>query len=170
MNNMSNEQYFALIKHAAKKCDAFCLVFYNEFPYKLPPKYVDLEFANKLEPYLLHQINRAKKWPGGGSNAKYHVFNIYKFCKETKNILSDIGGFNYYENHENGVEDLCFLIKHRAWLVSISHEKLYWICNETKEDIDFFKLNDFQFNETFNDENFINECDVKFPEMYQRQE
>ena len=162
LKNVNYEQYVKLIKYASKKCDAFCLVLHSAFPYKLPPNYINSEFAEKLEPYLLHQTNRAKKWPGTHTNVKYLVLNVYKFIKGSRFIISEVSGFDFFENQDNSVEDLCLLIDHKAWLISVSHEKMYFINNETDEDIIFFKSNGFDFRETLADGEYYNQCYVEY--------
>ena len=146
LRDITNHQYAELMKYATKKCDAFCLVFISAFPYKLPPKYGNTELSGKLEPYLLHQTNKAKEWPGTPrTNLKQYVLNVYKCCKGTRQILSSIDWADYIKDGNSCVQDLCFLINHRPWFTSVDHEDLYFIDNETAEDMKFFKANGFHF-------------------------
>ncbi len=136
--NGINNIYSDIIKYASSSSDAFLLVYQCSFPYtQTPPKYTEEMISADLEPFLIKQYKNAKQWPGAKTNAKNRVVNIYKCCKETRNILIQVGKISDWGNGELP-GDLCFIRKNKAWFVTISHEKLCFVYGETQDDIKYF--------------------------------
>ena len=71
---------------------------------------------------------------------KQYVLNVYRCCKGSREVLLKVKNItNFYSIMTALPEDFHFLRKNEAWLVTVMHENLAYICNETQEDIKFFQ-------------------------------
>lgn len=128
--NMNDKQYRSFIKYAVSTCDSFSLVFE-----KNKQEYILKELYNSIEEFVLNKKN-GWRHPDTGTTF-YNADIIYFKCnKWTSGFLQT--AYNVLDwNGENFPEELCFYRNGEKWFVCITHEKLLFIYNETKDDIAF---------------------------------
>lgn len=131
--------YYEVIKYASKNSDSFSLITNLKKPYsKVPPNCEHDGVMKSLDPYLIEHVIGIKKWPGMMTKDNHKVMVIYLTCRESRKILIEMP--NLFLPIENGMpEDLCFYRSKKPWFATVSHEKMAFILNATKEDIIFLK-------------------------------
>lgn len=133
--------YSEVIKYAGKYSDSFSMISTLKKPYsKEPPNYKHDKEMKILEPFLEQYHVGIKSWPGTITRGNHTVMLVYRSCKGSRKLLDEMP--NLFLPIENGLpEDICFFRNQNPWLVTISHEKIAYMRNVTKEDIAFFKEN-----------------------------
>lgn len=132
---INNKQYRSFIKYAILTCDCFSLVFGKTDENK--SQYVFQEIYNSISE---HVINNKNVWchPDTGSTFENSDITYFKCNKSTSNILQTAySPFDW--DGKSLPEELCFYRNGKKWFVCISHEKLLFMYNETKDDIDFLE-------------------------------
>lgn len=150
---MYNVSYIDLIQkekiildYALKFSDAFSIVTKIQKPYsKIPPNFENPEVAKKLEPFAIKYIFDRNEWPIKYlTRSKHQIMVLYSACKESRQITNELP--NVFLPLENNLpEDICFYRNEKAWLITISHEKIAYMDNPTANDIEFFKKNGICF-------------------------
>lgn len=134
------ENYHEVIKYAGKNSDSFSVITNLKKPYsKNPPNCEHDEAIKCLEPFLTEHVVGIKEWPGMITKDNHKVMIIYRTCKESRKILSEMP--NLFLPIENQLpEDICFYRNKKPWLATVSHEKTAFMSDATNDDIAF--LND----------------------------
>ena len=71
---------------------------------------------------------------------------VYRICKGSRQALQTLP--NVFLPLENGLlEDICFYRGQEPWLATVSHEKMAFIAQATREDVAFLEQNDIRFFE-----------------------
>ena len=135
------ENYHEVIKYAGKFSDAFSVITNLKKPYSENPPICEHDEAIKcLKPFLTEQIMGIKEWTGMMTKDNHKVMIIYRTCKESRKILSEMP--NLFLPVKNQLpEDICFYRNKNPWFATVSHEKTAFMLNATKDDMAFLNEN-----------------------------
>ena len=135
------ENYHEVIKYAGKYSDSFSVITNLKKPYsKNPPVCEHYEAVKCLEPFLTEHIIGIKKWPGMITKDNHKVMIVYRSCKESRKILSEMPNFFLPLKYQLP-EDICFLRNKKPWFATVSHEKMAFMLDATNDDITFLNEN-----------------------------
>lgn len=135
-----------ILDHLLKNSKYFSVIAIYCKPYsQMPPKFQNSIFTDKLNPFVNKYIFNRNEWPIQNlSKSKHQVMITYNCSKNLIGIMNEFP--NVFLPIENGFpEDMCFYRKEKPWFVTISHEKIAYMLNPAKSDIDFFLQNDIKF-------------------------
>ena len=133
--------YNEIIKYVGKNSDSFSMISNLNKPYsKNPPSFEHEKAVIAFEPFLEQYFVGIKKWPGTITKENHKVMLLFRLCKESRKLLKETA--NLFLPFENGLpEDVCFYRNQNPWFVTVSHEKMAFIADATKEDVSFLKDN-----------------------------
>lgn len=136
-----------ILNYALKSSDIFSIVTKIRKPYsKIPPNFENLEIAEKLEPFVLNTFFERNEWPIKYlGRSKHQVMVLYKICKESRQIICELPSV-FVPLDINLPEDICFYRDEKAWLTTISHEKIAFMDNPAEKDLKFFESNGIRFH------------------------
>lgn len=141
------EKKCEVIKYAVKTSDTFTLISNQVKPYSLiPPKCEFDDTMSILKPYIVNQIVGIKKWPGTETRANHKVMTIYKSCSQAGKLLCLLSNI-FLPLQNNLPEDICFYRNNDCWFETISHEKLAFGFELTKNDLMFFYKNEIMISD-----------------------
>lgn len=128
-----------IIDFLTKNSDYFSVTTVIKKPYsQLPPVF---NYDVELQPFITKYIFERKQWlVDFGGYLKHQIMVVCHCCKESRKQLLQMPNI-FLSVDNNTPEDLCFYRKDELWFATISHEKIAFIINATKEDISFFKKN-----------------------------
>lgn len=134
----NNEVFF---KYAFHNSNAFSIITHMNRPYsKRPPNCDHDEMLKDLQSYLLRQIVGIRIWSNDNASDNHTVMNLYESNRRSYNILYSIGDF--LQPCENELpEDICFYKDNRAWISTVSHERLAFLYSDDEADSKFFIQN-----------------------------
>ena len=154
LNLLTKEQFIELVNYIYKRCDRFSISipnfqqkgcgdkmkmnkFFRVYMETIKPIYDD------IEPHVIYK-RITKKY----MNSKYsHVMEVKvaKLYKGFKQILLENGCFWNWQ-YPDMPEDLCFFLGKKCWMLTISHEEVCFIYEETKEDIEMLEKNNILYD------------------------
>lgn len=139
--NISNKQYRSFVQYAIKTCDSLSLIYEKTELDKT--KYIFQEFHDCISEYML--FNKSVEYhPDTGTSFQNSDIVYYK-CNDDINYALKIANGVFEWNGVNLPEELCIYRNNEKWFVCICHEKLSFIYNETKDDINFLKENKIEY-------------------------
>lgn len=138
---MNDKQYRLFIKYALTICDSFSLVFEKSDEDKT--KYIFQEFYDSIAEFILEK-KTIECHPVTGTCYSNSDIIYCRYNKNTIYILQ-IADNIFDWNGQNLPEELCFYKNNKVWFSCIYHERLLFIYNETKNDIDFLKKSQILF-------------------------
>lgn len=129
-----------ILEYALKTSDVFSVISIIQKPYsRIPPNFKNLEFAEKLEPFVLKYLYNYYDWPIKHlSRINHSIMVLYKINSASRKIIIDLP--NVFLPLENNLpQDICFFREGRPWLITISHEKIAYIDNPSINDLKFLE-------------------------------
>lgn len=133
---IDDKKYNSFINYAISTCDSLSLVF--EKDEMISSEYIFQELYYQISDFVIEEKSVGIHPDTGTEFSDCDYISVF-CCKEIKAILMQLGSI-YCCNGKEFPEELCFYRENKKWFVFISHEKLLFLHNETKEDIQF--LND----------------------------
>jgi hypothetical protein len=132
-----------VLDYTSKFSDCFSILAIIKKPYSQNPpvfKYSDLFY-----PYATKYIYDKKDRPINFlSNLKHQIMIICDCCKGSRKMLIELP--NIFIPLENDLpEDVCFFRNGIAWFVTISHEKMAFMQNPSKADLDFLSKENIKY-------------------------
>ena len=142
-----SRNYGEVTRYALSACDRFSLIAKMKKPYsKEPPNFEYADAVRSLEPFVERYVPGIREWPGTITRDMHRVMIVYRICKGSRQALQTLP--NVFLPLENGLpEDICFYRGQEPWLATVSHEKMAFITQATKEDVAFLEQNDIRFFE-----------------------
>lgn len=130
---VENEQI--LIEYLSKYSDTFSFTVVTRKPYSQDPPI--FKYSEQLAPYAAEFIFDKKDWPVDFlGQLKHQIMMIGRCCKESRKELLKMP--NLFSALEYDVpEDICFYRKGKLWFATVTHEKMAFILNPTKQDLEF---------------------------------
>ena len=134
-NIIKNEP--VVIDFLTKKSNGFSVTTVIKKPYsQFPP---DFNYRTQLQPFITKYIFERKDWPVDFlGHLKHQIMVICHCCKESRKQLLHMPNI-FLPIDNNMPEDICFYRNGKLWFATISHEKMAFMVNATKEDVVFFK-------------------------------
>lgn len=128
-----------LLKYLIKNSDSFSVTAVIKKPYsQLPPIF---NYDKQLKPFVIKYIFDRKDWPVDFlGTLKHQIMVVCRSCKESREELLKMPNIFLPIEHDMP-EDICFYRNEKLWFATISHEKMAFLVNATKEDIMFFQDN-----------------------------
>lgn len=133
----------ALIEYLAKNSDSFSIVVTIDKSYSQnPPVY---HYSDRLNPYATEFLFDKKDWRLDFlGSLKHQIMVICRSCKGSRKELSELP--NLFVIEENVVpEDICFYRGDELLFATITHEKMCFMQNPAKQDLDFLKEHNIKF-------------------------
>ena len=141
-----SEKYINVLNYCMKYSDSFSVITILKKPYsKNPPICEHDKVLTEWNSCLLKQIIGIKKWAGTVTKDNHKVMNIYNSRKFRKEFLEIPNFFSPIENRLP--EDICFYRNSEVWFATISHEKIAFMSNATKDDKIFLQKHGIRFYE-----------------------
>lgn len=129
----------AVIDFLTKNSDCFSVTAVIKKPYsQLPPVF---NFDMQLQPFVAKYIFEEKDWLVNFLGRQRHqIMVVCRCCKGSRKQLLQMPNI-FLPMDSNMPEDICFYRNEKLWFATISHEKIAFMMDATKEDIAFFKEN-----------------------------
>ena len=128
-----------LIQYAMRTSTHFSLLVRLERPYRQEPSIY--RYCEELHPFEIRRFYEEKDRPVRIlSRGKHQIMIQYRCCRASKELLLALSELLLTGNDETP-EDLCFYRTKKPWLVSVTHEKLMFLFDETDDDIAFLNQN-----------------------------
>ena len=137
MDIIHNEQI--VIDFLSRFSDEFSITVLIKKPYSQdPPIY---QYCDQITPYATKFIYEKKDWPVDFlGQLKHQILVVCGCCKQSRKELLNMP--NLFFSAECDVpEDICFYRDGKLWFATITHEKMAFMVDATKEDVAFFKEN-----------------------------
>lgn len=138
---INNKKYWTLIRYAVLTCDSFSVVF--EKDYLDNSKYILQDFYSSINEFVISKKNIGKHPDSGTDFENCDLIKIH-CCEKTRRILMEATNIFEWNGNERP-EELCFYRNEKKWFVCVLHEKLLFLFNETKEDIEFLKREEITY-------------------------
>lgn len=123
----------AVIDFLSKNSDSFSVTAVIKKPYsQMPPIF---NYDTQLQPYVIRYIFERQDWPVDFlGKLKHQIMVVCRCCKESRIQLLQMP--NIFLPLDNDMpEDICFYRNDNLWFATVSHEKMAFMINATKEDI-----------------------------------
>lgn len=132
---VKNEQI--IIGYLSKHSDNFSLTVVIRKPYSQDPPI--FKYSEQLTPYATKFIFDRKDWPVDFlGQLKHQIMMIGRCCKESRKELLKMP--NLFSTLEYDVpEDICFYRNGKLWFATVTHEKMAFMLNPTKQDLEFLE-------------------------------
>lgn len=126
-----------VIDFLAKKSNCFSVTTVIKKPYsQLPPVF---NYSTQLQPFITKYIFERKDWPVDFlGHLKHQIMVVCHCCKESRKQLLHMPNI-FLPIDSKMPEDICFYRNGKLWFATISHEKMAFMVDATKEDVAFFK-------------------------------
>ena len=127
----------ATIDYLTKKSDSFSVIAVIQKPYsQFPPAF---NYDTQFQPFVTKYIFERNNWPADFfGRSKHQIMVVCRCCKESRIQLLQMPNV-FLPMNSDMPEDICFYRGDRLWFATISHEKIAFVKDATKDDIDFFK-------------------------------
>ena len=95
---------------------------------------------------LLNLFLKKKDWPVDFlGQLRHQIMIICRCCKESRKELLKIPNL-FITSDDDVPEDICFYRNDKLWFATVTHEKLSFMQNPTKQDLAFLKEHKNAFN------------------------
>ncbi|MBQ7039477.1 MAG: hypothetical protein IJN39_02810 [Clostridia bacterium] len=131
-----------IIDFLINNSDSFSVTTVIKRPYsQLPPVF---NYDIQLQPFVTDYIFERKDWLVDFlGKRKHQIMVVCQCCKESRNQLLQMPNV-FLPIDNNMPEDICFYRKGKLWFATVSHEKIAFLSEATKEDIAFFVKNNIR--------------------------
>lgn len=136
-----------VIEFLAKNSDWFSIIVKIKKPYsQIPPAF---NYDHQLSLYVIQYIFQEKDWLVDFLGKPSHqIMVVCRCCKESRKELLKMPNL-FLASEYDVPEDICFYRNGKLWFASITHEKISFILNSTKEDLDFLKAHKIIYHNEF---------------------
>jgi len=142
---VKNEQM--LIEFLSKHSDSFSITVVIRKPYSQDPPI--FKYGEQLTPYAIKFIFDRKDWPVDFlGQLKHQIMIICRCCKESRKELLKMPNL-FSESEYDVPEDICFYRQGKLWFATVTHEKISFMLNPTKEDLEFLGTHEIVYHNEF---------------------
>lgn len=131
------ENASAVIGYLTKNSEFFSISVIIKKPYsQFPPSF---DYKEQLQPFITKYIFERKDWLVDFLGcAKHQIMVVCRCCKESRKALLQMPNIFLYMDNDVP-EDICFYRQGKLWFATISHERMAFFSNSTKEEVEIFK-------------------------------
>ena len=134
------------IEYLMKNSDSFSVTVITKKPYSQQPPIFDQ--SERFDRFIIKYYFDYETWPVDFLGRMKHQILIMCSCnKESRKMLSEMPSLFLPEI--NMPEDICFYRNGKLWFATVSHERLAYIFDAKKEDLEFLSKHGIRAYEAF---------------------
>lgn len=142
LETMNDKQYRSFINYAMSTCTSFSIVLCKDEDNSA--NYILQDFYLLVSSFVISKKSIYRHPDTGTCFSDADLIQI-KCCEDTHKILMKAAQI-FDWNGSQFPEELCFYRDRNAWFTCVTHEKLLFLLNTNKQDIDFVKKLKIQYH------------------------
>lgn len=135
-----------VVDYLMRNSDSFSVTVIIEKPYSRQPQRFNQ--CEQFRDFIIEYYFDYKTWPVDFlGRLKHQILILCRCNKESREMLLKMPNIFIPEN--NMPEDICFYRNSKLWLATVSHERIAYIFDARKEDLDFLSKNGIEVYDSF---------------------